>query len=85
MINNENFTCSTTELRLLRIKLDTKTSVSVLDELLEEVQDLNGIYHCDFLQYNIMCDDSISQEIKDVILNFNIACPTDITCEQNNI
>ena len=85
MINNENFTCSTTELRLLRIKLDTKTSVSIIDELLEDVQDLNGIYHCDFLQHNIMCDDSIDQEIKDAILNFEIACPTDITCEQKNI
>ena len=81
MINKENFTCSTTELMLLRIKLDTKTSVSRLDELLEDVQDLNGIYHCDFLQHNIICDNSIDQEIKDTILNFEIACPTDITCE----
>ena len=83
MINNENFTCSTTELSLLQIKLET--SVSVLDELLEDVQDLNGIYHRDFLQHNIMCDDSIDQEIKDAILNFEVACPTDITCEQKNI
>ena len=81
MINNENFSCSTTELSLLQIKLDAKTSVSVLDELLEDVRDVNGIYHCDFLQHNIMCDDSIDQEIKDTILNFEIACPTDITCE----
>ena len=85
MINNENFTCSTTELSLLQIKLDAETSVSVLDELLEDVQDLNGIYHRDFLQHNIMCDDSIDQEIKDAILNFEVACPTDITCEQKNI
>ena len=81
----ENFTCSTTELSLLQIKLDTKTSVSVLDELLEDVQDLNGIYHCDFLQHNILCDDSISQEIKDTILNFKIGCTTDITCEKSNL
>ena len=72
-------------MRLLGINPDTKTSVSVLDELLEDIQYLNEIYHCDFLQHNIMCDDSISQEIKNAILYFEIACPTDITCEQNNI
>ena len=84
MINNENFTCSTTELMLLRIKLDTQTSVSRLGELLEDVHDVN-FFHCEFLEDNILCDDSIDQEIKDAILNFEVACPTNITCEQNNI
>ena len=84
MINNENFTCSTTELSLLRIKLDTETSVSRLHELLDNVHGVN-FHHCDFLQDNILCDDSIDQEIKAAILNFKVACPTDITCEENNI
>ena len=84
MINNENFTCSTTELRLLRIKFDTETSVSRLGELLEDVHGEN-FHHCDFLEDNILCDDSISQEIKDAILNFEVACYNITTCEQDNI
>ena len=85
MINNENFTCSTTELRLLRIKLDAESSVSRLYELLHDVQDVNKVHHCDFLQHNILCDDSISLETKDAILNFKVACSNISTCEQNNI
>ena len=78
------FNCSIDELLELKFHLDALQILKSLSYSLQSIQIQSGVFHCHFLKDFIVCDSSISTEVKALIGEMAKGCSVeDTVCPDN--
>ncbi len=81
----DTFNCTTTELIELKFHLDALQMLKSLSYSLQLIQVQSGVYHCYYLKEFIVCDSTISADIKELIGKMAKGCSEeDKVCHQGD-